>query len=186
MKKQIIHVTVASSILFSVSVPFTTHIKAAEVSNQQENVHLTNTETQNLLKLQNELQAHGIAETDIVNGIQSSLSGEDTENHVVTTFGVKSKTAKVAAKSMIKKLKKIGRISWDRTVRNYVNKLPISKGSKSTLKKYLSYEFVMKTLNIVVDFEGTITNALTTQLKNMGVPSWLAGTAARALVTLLL
>jgi len=44
----------------------------------------------------------------------------------------------------------------------------------------------MKTLNIVVDFEGTITNALTTQLKNMGVPSWLAGTAARALVTLLL
>ncbi|UJZ87263.1 hypothetical protein L3V65_13720 [Heyndrickxia coagulans] len=107
MKKQIIHVTVASSILFSVSVPFTTHIKAAEVSNQQENVHLTNTETQNLLKLQNELQAHGIAETDIVNGIQSSLSGEDTENHVVTTFGVKSKAAKVAAKSMIKNSKKL-------------------------------------------------------------------------------
>ncbi|MEH6892718.1 hypothetical protein V7024_24290 [Bacillus sp. JJ864] len=71
-------------------------------------------------------------------------------------------------------------------MRGYISKLPISQSAKNTAKAYLAYETVMKTLNVVVNFEGTITDALSTQLKRMGCPSWLADIVARAIVTFLL
>ncbi|MEH7462878.1 hypothetical protein V7166_12585 [Bacillus thuringiensis] len=94
--------------------------------------------------------------------------------------------AKIAAKQALKNLQRIGRVAWDRTVREYINKLPISQSAKKTAKAYLAYEAVMKTLNVVINFEGTITDGLSKQLKKMGCPAWLADIVARAIVTFLL
>ncbi|OZI11417.1 hypothetical protein CEW92_11695 [Bacillaceae bacterium SAS-127] len=104
----------------------------------------------------------------------------------MTPFGAKTQTAKLAAKQMLKNIQRIGRVAWDRTVRQYVDKLPISKSAKSTLKKYIAYQSLTEVLNVVIDFSGTITNALSKQFQKMGCPAWLADMAARALVTLLL
>lgn len=63
--------------------------------------------------------------------------------------------------------------------------MPISWNKKKALKGYLSYTVVVKTLNIVIGFSGTITTAISTQLKKIGYPAWLANIATRAIVTLL-
>ena len=185
MKKQIIHVTVATALLLSVSTSFAVNAKAQTVTNQEANTKLSQKEIQKLIELEIELQKHGISAEDIQYGIQSNLPQQAQQDSGITTLGVKSTAAKVAAKSMISKLQKIGRVSWDRTVRNYIAKLPISSSAKSTLKKYLAYQFVMSTLNVVIDFSGTIEDAIEKRLKSIGVSSWLAGITARAIVFLL-
>mgnify|MGYP006899961663 FL=1 len=43
----------------------------------------------------------------------------------------------------------------------------------------------MSTLNVVIDFSGTIEDAIEKRLKSIGVSSWLAGITARAIVFLL-
>lgn len=155
------------------------------VTNQEANTKLSQKEIQKLIELEIELQKHGISAEDIQYGIQSNLPQQAQQDSGITTLGVKSTAAKVAAKSMISKLQKIGKVSWDRTVRNYIAKLPISSSAKSTLKKYLAYQFVMSTLNVVIDFSGTIEDAIEKRLKSIGVSSWLAGITARAIVFLL-
>ncbi|WP_242143482.1 hypothetical protein [Bacillus cereus group sp. BfR-BA-01430] len=49
--------------------------------------------------------------------------------------------------------------------------MPISWDKKKALKGYLRYTVVVKTLNIVIGFSGTITNAISTQLKKIGYPA---------------
>jgi len=101
------------------------------------------------------------------------------DNHEISTRGIKSKAAKVAAKAAIAALKKMGRKAWNKAI----SSVPIIKGF---LKKYLSYESVMKTLNIVSDFEGNIDNAMAKQFQKQGMPKSIAGIAARAITTILL
>lgn len=90
----------------------------------------------------------------------------------------KTAAAKVAIKGAIKALKQIGKKAWNDTVK----KIPI----KEVAKKYLTYEVLLKSLNVALDFEGKIEDAITSGLESVGVPSYLAGVCARAVVTFLL
>ncbi|HGO9420710.1 TPA: hypothetical protein ACLBZ1_005611 [Bacillus cereus] len=112
-------------------------------------------------------------ELSINGNIQYSVSPDGT-----IQYGVKTKAAKEAAKIMINKMKGIGEKAFNKTV----EKLPLP----SNAKQYLKYQTVMKALNIIYDFEGDITSALTTGLTKVGVPSYLSGVIARAVVTFLL
>ncbi|WP_426981243.1 hypothetical protein [Bacillus pseudomycoides] len=187
--KKIISSVLVGTFLFGVAAPLTFNAKEAKAAESGVEVEqLTPQEILELLELQRELQEHGITAEDIANGIQAELpEGSlplETQQQA-ETLGIKSHAAKVAAKQMLKNLNRIGRVAWDRSVRQYVDKLPISWDNKKALKGYLSYTVVVKTLNIVIGFSGTITNAISTQLKKMGCPAWLADMAARAIVTLL-
>ncbi|WP_369899710.1 hypothetical protein [Bacillus manliponensis] len=193
--KQIISSALVGTFLFGVVAPLTFNakeVKAAE--NEVVNTEITQQEIVELMELQSELNKHDLTVEDIMLGIQSELPTDPTplqyteHNHTsnVVMYGVKTQAAKIAAKQMIKNLQRVGRVAWDRTVRNYISKLPISQSAKNTLKKYLAYQFVMETLDIVVNFSGTITDAISKRLKSIGLPAWLADTTARAIVALLL
>lgn len=198
MKKRnkIISSVLVGTFVFGVASPLAFNVKEVKAAeNEVLDEKFTQKEVLDLLELQNELQKHNITTEDIVMGIQAELPREATPLKTGPLgipaqddplYGPKSQAAKIAAKQAIKNLQRIGRVSWDRTVRQYIAKLPISQSAKNTAKAYLAYETVMKTLNIVVNFEGTITDALSKQLKRMGCPSWLADMVARAIVTLLL
>lgn len=92
--------------------------------------------------------------------------------------GPKGAAAKAAIKAAIKGMKGIGEKAWNATI----NKLPIPE----SVKKYLGYQTVMKALNIATGFEGEIENMISNALKSVGIPSWAAGIAARAIVFVLL
>lgn len=186
MKKQIIHVTMACILLFGVTAPLATQVYAEDTDGSEKLSinELSASEKLEILMLQLELKSRGITEEDIQSGLRTALPALPPDDGF-TQQGVKSKAAKVAAKKMIKNLNRIGRVAWDRSVREYVNKLPITSGAKSVLRKYLGYQFVMETLNVVVNLEGTITDALTKYLKKLGLSNWMAGMTARAIVLLL-
>lgn len=142
--------------------------------------------------VEKELKAAGLTFEDISKGLAnefanrgySSVSKIETSEY--TTSGIKSKAAKEAAKLMLKKIKGIGEKAWNDTVKEYINKLPVSASVKKTLIAYTSYQFVMETLNVVIDFEGDITEAIEDYLMNIGFNSFFAGLIARTLVFLLL
>lgn len=104
----------------------------------------------------------------------------------VNAMGWKTKVAKEVAQKLITQLKNVGSRAWDETIKDYVNKLPLTKGAKDNLKYYLSYQVLMEALNIMVDFQGTAEDGLSNALEDIGVPGWLAGAAARAIVFFLL
>ena len=182
--KKFLSGVLASSLLLGIITPSGINAKATE--NSVANEEITSIEAKGLL----ELQKYNLAAEDIVIGIQEELKRNnlviETSNQEIETYGIKTEAAKTAAKKMLKNIKRIGQVSWDRTVREYVNALPIPDSAKSVLKKYLGYQFVISTLNIVVDFGGTIEEGLSEQIQRTGCPEWLADIAARALVFLLL
>ncbi|MDL4839295.1 hypothetical protein [Aquibacillus rhizosphaerae] len=154
-------------------------------------------ELEKIEELKNELEKHNISEEDILTGLQEEFEKVTPKNKsvsdvslnndiVIEPQGVKSKSAAIAAKAMIKKLRGYGAYAWNSTVKEYINKLPIPSGAKTTLENYTKYQVVMDSLNVVINFQGDITSALTTQMKNIGVPGWLAGMASRAIVFILL
>ena len=102
------------------------------------------------------------------------------------TNGVKSRAAKEAAKKAIKELRGIGPKVWNEKMKSYTNKLPLTAKAKKTVYYYLSYQVLMETLNIVVDFEGTAQDGIIKGLKKMGCPGWLAGIVARGITFFLL
>lgn len=102
------------------------------------------------------------------------------------TDGLKSKGAKVAAKKMIKELKGIGPKVWNEKMKGYSKKLPISSKAQKTVAYYMSYQVLMETLNVVVDFEGTAQEGIKKGLRKMGCPAWLTGIIARGITTFLL
>ncbi|MGM0890420.1 MAG: hypothetical protein ACQEW5_26610 [Bacillota bacterium] len=183
LKTKLISSILVSSLLISSTAPIISNAKTNDGSLTNS---VTNQELIELKNLEKELKDNNITAQDIANGLNRELAKNYTSTPTMGTQGVKSQAAKVAAKAMIKKLGKIGRVSWDRTVSLYVNKLPISSKAKKTLKGYLKYQVVMEILNTVIDFSGTITEALKKQLKKTGMSDFLAGMTARAIVTLLL
>ncbi|WP_341285387.1 hypothetical protein [Priestia megaterium] len=187
-KKKLITVAVAGTMLFGMASQLPLQVKAATEIEEADLPTLSAEEVEELVQLQKELQEAGITSSDIVNGIQQELPSDSSSSSSgqMTTMGVKSQAAKVAAKAMVKTLSRYGKVAWNRTVTTYINKLPISSTSKKLLKGYLKYEFVMKTLNVVVGFSGTITTGISNELQKAGVPKWLSDMVARALVTLLL
>ncbi|PGK52079.1 hypothetical protein CN918_30270 [Priestia megaterium] len=185
--KKLITAAVAGAMIFGIGAQLPLQVKAATEIEEADLPTLTEDEVKELLQLQKELQAAGITSSDIVRGIQQELPQDSSSTSgQMTTMGVKSQTAKVAAKAMVKTLSRYGKVAWNRTVTSYINKLPVSSASKKLLKGYLKYEVVMKTLNVVIGFSGTITTGISTQLQKTGVPKWLADMVARTLVTLLL
>ncbi|TKI69115.1 hypothetical protein FC756_09625 [Lysinibacillus mangiferihumi] len=194
--KTIVSSLLASALLFGAVAPANLNVKAA-AENDEKIEELGSQETLELLELQYELQKHDITAEDIVFGIQEGLPQNDIlvdtpqsfanpSTEQVSPYGLKTEAAKVAAKQMIKNIQRIGSIAWDRTVREYVNKLPISDSAKKTLKKYLGYQMVMQVLDVVIGFSGTIEEGISNQLQNIGCPAWIADLVARALVALLL
>lgn len=100
--------------------------------------------------------------------------------------GAKITAAKTAVKAAIKTLQRIGQVSWDRSMRVTINKLPVPNTWKTNLKRFLAYKVVMDVLEVAVDFSGTVTGMIEKGLKKVGIPSYLAGVGARAIVFILL
>lgn len=97
--------------------------------------------------------------------------------------GLKSKSAKIAAKVMLKKLYKIGSKSFNKAIRKAASNLP--KSQRNLIIKHITYQRISSVLNIVVNLEGQITDALAKVLSNF-MPGWLAGFASRVIVFILL
>lgn len=192
--KQLLIAGLVATMGFGVAAQLPLQAKAAtEITESQEDLpELTDEEKAEVLELQLALQEAGISYKDLAEGVkdefpEGTFEGTSTASPgQMTTMGVKSQTAKVAAKAMIKTLGRIGKVAWDRTVTTYINKLPIGAGSKKVLKKFLKYDMVFKVLNAVIGFGGTITTGLSNQFQKMGMPTWLANTAARTIVMILL
>lgn len=104
--------------------------------------------------------------------LQQTLKGIKEER------GPKGAAAKAAIKAAVKAMKGIGEKAWNATI----NKLPLPQ----SVKKYLGYQTVMKALDIATGFEGKIKDMINNALKSVGIPSWAAGIAARAIVFVLL
>lgn len=104
---------------------------------------------------------------------------ENYEDNSLEFRGVKSKAAKVAAKEAIKKLKSMGRKSWNNAVKNvpFIGK---------TVMGWLSYDKVMGALNVVTGFEGEIESALSNDFQKSGSPKYIADMTARAIIFVLL
>ncbi|WP_431803810.1 hypothetical protein [Halobacillus andaensis] len=149
---------------------------------------LSEQEQQEAVNLENELRENGITELHIVTGLDEQLSQAPSYDKQMADqpYGETSKSASNAGAQMIINLQKTGQNAWDTSIKDYVEKLPVSAGAKSTLEKYLGYSFVMDTLNIVTHSQGDFTEVFTIQMQNSGVPNWLAGVTARTLVYLLL
>jgi len=191
--KQLLIAGLVATIGFGVAAQLPLQAKAStEIAESQEDLpELTDEEKAELLQLQLDLQDAGITSQELADGLKAEFpegtfeGTSTTPPGTMTTMGVKSQTAKVAAKAMLKTLGRIGKVAWDRTVTTYINKLPINKASKTVLKKYLKYDIVFKVLNAVIGFGGTITTGLSNQFQKMGMPTWLANTAARTIVMIL-
>lgn len=87
---------------------------------------------------------------------------------------------------LIKELRNIGSRSWNEKINEYIDQFPLTEGVKNKLKYYLSYQVLMEALNIMVDFEGTAEDGLSSALQAVGLPAWLSDAAARAVVFFLL
>lgn len=97
--------------------------------------------------------------------------------------GLKSKSAKVAAKAMKEVLYRIGSKSFDKAIKAAAKKLP-EKVGKIIVEK-VTYSKVSAVLNIVANAEGTITDALANQLAKI-MPRNIADIASRAIIFILL
>ncbi|MBC1418480.1 SH3 domain-containing protein [Listeria fleischmannii] len=100
--------------------------------------------------------------------------------------GIKGTAAKIAAKAALKKIKNIGRTTWNKNVNKVVNKLIASSKLKKTLKYVLGYEFMVKSFNVVANASGKIEDALSTQFKKAGMSNYWAGTCSRLITTIFL
>lgn len=103
----------------------------------------------------------------------------------IQTRGVKSKAAKQAAKIMLKKLYKIGSKSFNKAIKNAAKKIPNKKVAEK-ITSVVTYDKISAILNIVANVEGTITDALKSQIVKLGIPSVAADVIARAVVFVLL
>lgn len=88
-------------------------------------------------------------------------------------------SAKIAGKALIAAIKKVGKKSWNKTV----SYMPVTK---AFAKKYLSYEVILKALNVVTHFEGKLEDGLAKQFRQMGMSAYWARTAAIIIVTVAL
>lgn len=113
-----------------------------------------------------------------------SLSEDNVNLKNTENIGIKTKAAKIAAKKMLKKLYKIGSKSFDKAVKKAAGKLP--KKIRKKVTKYINYSNISAVLNIVVNAEGTITDALESGLKKIGVPKTIASYGAKIIVFILL
>lgn len=118
---------------------------------------------------------------EFINEFNKSLN----EDGIILTKdrGLKSKSAKVAAKAMKKALYKIGSRSFNKAIKAAAKILP-EKAEKIIVEK-VTYSKVSAVLNIVANVEGTITDALTNQLAKI-MPRSIAKMAARAIIFILL
>lgn len=103
----------------------------------------------------------------------------------IQTRGVKSKAAKQTAKIMIKKLYKIGSKSFNKAIKSAAKKIPNKKVAQKIIS-VVTYDKISAILNIVANVEGTITDALKSQIIKLGIPSVVADVIARAVVFVLL
>lgn len=118
---------------------------------------------------------------EFINEFNKSLN----EDGIILTKdrGLKSKSAKVAAKAMKKALYKIGSRSFDKAIKAAAKKLP-KKVGKIIVEK-VTYSKVSTVLNIVANLEGTITDALANQLAKI-MPRNIASIASKAIIFILL
>ncbi|MFP3726524.1 hypothetical protein U8V72_15200 [Priestia filamentosa] len=188
-KFKVITSSITATFLLGIAAPIPLHAKEATKLESASSSQMTDEDAKALEEARKALEEHGITAEDIARGIEAELPRDvqsTAATGTVTTMGVKTKAAKEAAQLMLKKLKRIGQVAWDRTISTYINKLPIPKAAKTFMKKYLKYQFVMTTLNTVIGFSGTIIAGLSSSLQDAGMPKWLADMSARALVNILL
>jgi len=173
MNKNVVKLGIVSTITvlgLSVGTPALT--ARADQVNAQNNYLVYNKVNEDNLKnmFENYLRLDGV-NVDALNAeYEKELSSSE--------YGAKSTAVKLAVKAMINKMKGIGEKAYTKAIK----KMPIPKFAD----KYVQYQFVMKMLNAVADFEGNITTALQTQLERVGVPSFIAGVVSRSLVMFLL
>ena len=86
---------------------------------------------------------------------------------------------------MLKKLYKIGSKSFNKAIKNAAKKIPNKKVAEK-ITSVVTYDKISAILNIVANVEGTITDALKSQIVKLGIPSVAADVIARAVVFVLL
>lgn len=89
-----------------------------------------------------------------------------------------------AAKAALKKIKNIGKTTWNKKVNKVVNKLIASSKLKKTLKYVLGYEFMVQTFNVVGNSTGKIEDVLSTQFRKVGMNKYWAGICSRLITTI--
>ncbi|MFG6147773.1 hypothetical protein [Halobacillus sp. B23F22_1] len=184
MKKNYIHLIALSTVIMAF-LPVMGSVQASENSPSIDSLSEQNHEVK---LLENELHENMILEFDIVTGLDEQLSSKPSYDEQTShqPHEPETKEAAYAAKQMIHKLQNTGVYTWNLSIEEYSSKLPITSDSKRTFEKYFGYQFVMEMLNSAADSKGDITNTLSVEMQDEGMPSWLSGVAARTLVFLLL
>lgn len=193
INKKVLPTTLASLMLFSAVAPIAAGAK--EIDDQGKEISI-NHEFQSfdvisLKAVERDLIKAGLTPETFAEGLAKEFEKkgiilEETE-YEITPNGIKSKLAKEAAKKMINKLRSMGERAWNETIKEYVNKLPLPKSAKNFIITWTSYHVVMDALNVVVDFEGNITDALQEYfMDEFGMNEYFLGLIARALVFILL
>ncbi|WP_068498259.1 hypothetical protein [Paenibacillus kribbensis] len=109
------------------------------------------------------------------NGTDINLNGD------VTTQGKVSwsiKAIKAALKASASKI--------DNAIRTAIDWLPVSQTVKNNLTNVVKVDAIIKALDVVTDFSGSVEDALSQAIQYLGVPAWIADILARAVSAIFL
>ncbi|EHS55078.1 hypothetical protein P4H71_13795 [Paenibacillus kribbensis] len=155
LTKKIMLSSATAALLFSVVSPFSASAASTSVTSSTYN------ESAN--------QPEGVV-PPVINGTDPSLNGD------VTTQGKVSwtiKGIKAALKSQASKI--------DNVIKTTIDWLPVSDSVKKNLINVVKVDALIKALDVVTDFSGSIEDALSQAMQYLGVAGWLADIIARAI-----
>lgn len=86
----------------------------------------------------------------------------------------------------IKAALKAGKTKIDNAISKAVGYLPVSQSMKNKIIAVVKVEALIKALDVVTDFSGSIEDALSQAIVHLGIPGWIADIIARAISAVLL
>lgn len=86
----------------------------------------------------------------------------------------------------IKAALRAGKGKIDSAIEKAVSYLPVSQAMKTKIVTVVKVEGLIKALDVVTDFSGSVEDALSQAIVYLGIPAWIADIIARAISAVLL
>lgn len=171
---KIISIAFVTTLFFSIIVPTTTTVFAAQKVDTyvpiEVETQITSNYEEDIYKLFVELSRDEKFKKTYRDVLQQELKGQ------IYGRGKGTMAAKVAAKALIAAMKAMGKKAFNSFVKKWA---PMIAG-------WFTYDKMMEALDVVYDMSGTVESALTKALVNIGVNKTIEGILARAAVAILI
>ncbi|QWQ38913.1 hypothetical protein KMP11_00760 [Gemella sp. zg-570] len=171
-KIKVTSVILTSSLLFTPIIDDILKINIAQATNQaiskaieeydKENINLNNLSEKDFKDIKKEFNNRLLYDKNFKN-----------KGILFEERGIKYQTVKIAVKAMKNKLIAIGKEAFEKNIPKW-------------LKAYISYQTVMKTLDVITGFEGELEDIVTKGYINLGINPYVAGVIARLSIAILL